>query len=191
MDMLTFLMKSPDLPDQACAASLASNWTPKHVQKGAAIVQQDAQDTHEYIILEGRAASCIYDRDGRAVCVGLYVGPCVVTPNIARTRDGTSLVTFEAITDVLIAHMDSSYLADLMIESTPVRDWANGVLRDELDRKADREWCLAALGGSDRLAWFRERYPGHEDVFVHTLIASYLGVTPVTLSRLRSSGRTT
>jgi CRP-like cAMP-binding protein len=191
MDLLTFLMKSPDLPDRACAARVASYWTPKHVQKGTAIAQQEAQDTHEYIILEGRVASRIYDADGRTVCVGLYVGPCVVTPNIARTRDGTSLVALEAITDVLIAQMESSDLKDLMIESIPLRDWANGVLRDELGRKADREWCLAALGGSDRLAWFRERYPGDEDVFVHTLIASFLGITPVTLSRLRSGDQNT
>jgi len=25
-------------------------------------------------------------------------------------------------------------------------------------RKLDREWCLAALGGADRLAWFRETF---------------------------------
>lgn len=190
MDLLTFLMQSPDLPDHASAAKLASNWTPKLVKKGARLVQQGQPDTKEVVILDGCAASRIYDAEGNAVCVGMYVGPCVVTPNIARTRDDSSLVSIEAMTDTLVAQMDSDVLTDLMIASEPVRDWANGVLREELSRKADREWCLAALGGSDRLAWFRERYPEYEGIFVHSLIASFLGITPVTFSRLRSSGKT-
>ena len=160
------------------------------MKKGAGFIQQGELETKELIILDGCAASRIYDTEGNAVCVGLYVGPYIVTPNIARTRGGMSLVSVEAMTDSLVAQMDSNALTDLMIASEPIRDWANRVLREELGRKADREWCLAALGGSDRLAWFRERYPRHEEIFVHSLIASFLGITPVTMSRLRSSGRT-
>lgn len=189
MDLLAFLMQSPALQDKAGAAQLASNWMPKLVKKGARIIQQGELETKELIILEGRAASCIYDPEGSAVCVGLYVGPCVVTPNIARTRDGLSLVSLEAMSDTIVAQMDSNMLTELMIASEPIRDWANDCLREELGRKADREWCLAALGGSDRLAWFRQGYPGYEEIFVHSMIASFLGITPVTLSRLRGSGR--
>lgn len=187
MDLLTFLMQSPAALEKANAARLASHWTPRLVKKGARIVQQGAQETSELILLEGCVAGRIYDSSGSAVCVGLYVGTCVATPNIARTRDGMSLVSLEAMTDAVVAQMDSKVLTDLMIASEPIRDWANGILREELGRKADREWCLAALGGSDRLAWFRETYPGYEDIFTHSLIASFLGMTPVTLSRLRSS----
>ncbi len=187
MDLLTFLMQSPDLRDKTCAARFASNWTPKLVKKGATIVEQGTPETRELIILQGQVASHIYSSQGSAICVGLHVGPCTLTPNIARTRDGMSLISVEAMTDSLVAQMDSNLLLDTMLASEPVRDWANGILRDELGRKADREWCLAALGGADRLAWFRDRYPGYEQTFTHTLIASFLGITPVTLSRLRHS----
>lgn len=190
MDVLTFLMQSADWPDKARAQRLASEWTPGLVAKGARLAQQGQPENREFIILDGCAASRIYDPDGNAACVGLYVGPCVVTPNIARTRDGMSLVSIEASTDTLVTQMESDVLTDLMIGSEPVRNWANGVLRAELARKSDREWCLAALGGADRLAWFRMRYPGYEQIFVHALIASFLAMTPVTLSRLRSNDPT-
>jgi hypothetical protein len=143
----------------------------------------------ERIILDGRAISQIADPDGRAVCVGFHAGPCVVTPNVARTRNGTSLVSIDVIADALVAQMDSRSLTELMLTSEPIREWANGILQQELARKADREWCLAALGGADRLAWFRKEFPRHEEIFGHYLIASFLGVTPVTLSRLRGAGR--
>ena len=182
-------MRSPDLSAKAHAEQLASNWSSNLVRKGANIIQQGEPETKEFIILEGCATSRIYDPEGRAVCVGLYVGPCIITPNIARARGGVSLVSLETTTDTLVAKMGSAALTDLMIASEPVRNWANGVLREELSQKADREWCLAALGGADRLAWFRERYPGHEEIFTHSLIASFLGMTPVTMSRLRNNCR--
>jgi CRP-like cAMP-binding protein len=191
MDLRTFLMRTPAFVEKAEAERFASNWTPKLVFKGACIISQGEQEDKEIILLEGCAASCINDRGGKTICVGLYIGPCIISPNIARTRNGQSLVSVDATTDVLMAQMDSNVLLDLMITSEPVRDWANGILREELARKADREWCLAALSGSDRLDWFRERFPRHEQTFVHTLIASYLGITPVTLSRLRSGAKIT
>ena len=139
------------------------------------------------MVLHGRAISQITDHEGRAVCVGLYAGPCFVTPHIARTRESVSLVSLEVTQDAVIADMDANILLDMMLRSQGMRDWANGILRAELARKTDREWCLAALGGADRLDWFRNRYPNHEALFSHGLIASFLGMTPVTLSRLRRS----
>lgn len=188
MDLRTFLTRSPALSDMECADDFASNWTRMRLQKGAHLTRQEQPETGEFILLEGRLTSRICDHDGKEVCVGFYVGPCVVTPNIARTREGVSLVSLAATTDSSLARIDTDLLSDLMIVSEPVRDWANGVLRDALSQKVDREWCLAALAGADRLNWFREAFPGYEDIFTHSLIASFLGITPVTLSRLRASG---
>ena len=73
-----------------------------------------------------------------------------------------------------------------MVENRAVQRWGDTVLRNELIRRADREWTLATLQGSDRLQQFRQSYQGLEDQIPHHYIASYLGMTTVTLSRLRS-----
>ncbi len=185
MELRTFLSQSPDLPDSDCAVAFASDWTRKSLDKGAHLSRQGQGETDEFILLEGCLVSSICDQDGKEVCVGFYVGPCVVTPNIARTRDGTSLVSIVATTDVSIARIKSDLLTERMISSEAVRNWANGILRNSLSQKADREWCLAALGGAERLNWFRETFPDYEDIFTHSMIASFLGITPVTMSRLR------
>jgi len=187
MDLRTFLAQSPDLSDMACAESFTSQWTGKRLHKGAQLTRQEQPDTDEFIVLDGCLASSICDQDGKEVCVGFYVGPCVVTPNIARTRGGVSLVSIGATTDASLVRINSDLLTKLMISSEPIRNWANSVLRDALGRKVEREWCLAALGGADRLNWFREAFPGYEDIFTHSLIASFLGITPVKMSRLRAS----
>ena len=191
MDLLTFLTCPPNALDKDTAHEFAAAWSVEYVEKGRRIATQGEPDLLERIILDGRATSQITDPEGRAVCVGFHVGPCVVTPYVARTKNGTSLVSLEVNADALVAQMDSRALTELMLASEAIREWANGILQQELARKADREWCLAALGGADRLAWFREDFPHHEGLFGHYLIASFLGVTPVTLSRLRGAERDT
>jgi len=189
MDLRTFLTQSSGLSNKACVNDFASDWKQKRLNKGAHLTQQEHPETNEFILLEGCLASSICDQEGREVCVGFYVGPCVVTPNIARTRDGVSLVSIVATTDASLARIDSDVLSNLMISSEPIRHWANDVLRDALSQKAEREWCLAALGGAERLNWFRQSFPGYEAIFTHSLIASFLGITPVTMSRLRASDK--
>ncbi|PRY26950.1 CRP-like cAMP-binding protein [Aliiruegeria haliotis] len=189
MDLRTFLKQSPDLSDMAFADEFASRWRSKRLHKGAYLSRQEQPETDEFILLEGCLASSICDQEGREVCVGFFMGPCVVTPNIARTRDGVSLVSIAATTDATLAWIDSELLSGLMLSSESIRNWANAVLQDALSKKAEREWCLAALGGAERLSWFRQSFPGYEDIFTHSLIASFLGVTPVTMSRLRAFDR--
>ncbi|WP_299921068.1 Crp/Fnr family transcriptional regulator [uncultured Pelagimonas sp.] len=179
-------MQSPDLSDGVCVEEFSSVWRRVRLNKGAHLTRQEEPETGEFVLLSGRLVSSICDQDGKEVCVGFFVGPCVVTPNIARTRDGLSLVSIVATTDVLLARIDSDQLTNWMVSSEPVRNWANGILREALSRKVDREWCLAALSGAERLAWFRQKFPDHENTFSHSLIASFLGVTPVTMSRLRT-----
>ena len=189
MDLLTFLTCPPNALDKDTSRQFAAAWSVEYVEKGRRIATQGEPDLLEHIILDGRATSQITDTEGRAVCVGFHAGPCVVAPNVARTRNGASLVSIDVNADALVAQMDSRALTELMLASEPIREWANGILQQELARKADREWCLAALGGADRLAWFRENFPRHEGLFGHYLIASFLGITPVTLSRLRGVRR--
>jgi len=186
MDLQMFLMQSPDLSDGVDAEEFLFNWSQLSLEKGAYLTQQEQSETNEFVLLSGCLASNICDKDGKEVCIGLYVGPCVITPNIARTRNGLSLVSIVATTDAVLARIDSDLLSKRMMSSEPIRNWANGILRDALSRKVDREWCLAALSGAERLTWFRREFPNYEDTFPHSLIASFLGVTPVTMSRLRA-----
>ena len=58
-----------------------------------------------------------------------------------------------------------------------------------LQQKADREYELLALDAHGRYEGFRARFPGLEARVKAIHIASYLGITPVHLSRLRRRER--
>jgi CRP-like cAMP-binding protein len=150
------------------------------------LATQGQPSAWEIALISGRAASLARDAEGRETCLGLYIAPCILPPNIARNRDGLALADIEMMGDGTIARVGEDTLVSLMLEDTEIREWANAIMRAELNRKVRREWALAVLPASERLEWFRGDFPGFEDLFPHRHIASFLGITPVTLSRVRS-----
>ena len=153
---------------------------------GSYMSSQGERDENEYLLLSGRARSVVTDAEGTEVNLNLYAAPMVITPNMARTSDGCSLVDIEILDDAVAATMPAAQLMDLMVNFESIREWGNNIMREELTRKVGREWCLAALSARQRLEWFRKVHPGYEALFAHFHIASYLGMTPVTLSRARN-----
>jgi hypothetical protein len=72
-----------------------------------------------------------------------------------------------------------------MVDNLEVRRFGNMVLLAELQKKVEKEISLASLTASERLQVFRKEYPGFENIVPHAAIATYLGITNVSLSRLR------
>jgi CRP-like cAMP-binding protein len=51
--------------------------------------------------------------------------------------------------------------------------------------KVEKEIGLASLTAKERLLSFRQQFPMFENLISHPDIASYLGITNISLSRLR------
>jgi len=180
--LLAGLASSAPLDDTA-AKRLASAFSLRRLPRGHMLCHQGAPDGSEYLLLTGRAKSTATDAEGREVCLGLHAGPEVLTPHMARMAGGESLVDITLLDDAEIAGLSADSLLQLMVEDAAIRDWGNAIMRAELTRKTGREWALAALDAAGRLRWLRQHYPANEAQFPHALIASFLGMTPVTFSR--------
>ena len=61
----------------------------------------------------------------------------------------------------------------------------NQLLTDALERNWEMKQVLAQCTALQRYQWFLEEYPGIIDRVNNKYIASFLGMTPVSLSRLR------
>ena len=72
-----------------------------------------------------------------------------------------------------------------MVNHMDTREFGNMVLKIELQNKVDKEIGHASLTARERLLKFREQFSLLENLVPHTTIASYLGITNISLSRLR------
>jgi CRP-like cAMP-binding protein len=152
------------------------------------IVKSGRLNTHEYIILDGICRSFVNSPEGDEITLSFYTSGSPVSPNITRVnRDGFSTVNIQALTNIEIAYFSSSKLMDFMRINREISEWGNRVLQNELFQKVEKELAQASMSAKDRLNHFRERFPRLENLIPHSYIASYLGITNVSLSRIRSN----
>jgi CRP-like cAMP-binding protein len=139
----------------------------------------------EYFVIDGLLRTCVLGPEGDEVTTGFFAAPGILCPSISRDTAGRSRIDCEALAPSRVAGFPYVALVALMQADVTIQRWGDHVLRNELLRRSEREWSLAALSGADRLSALRRRYPELETQVPHHVIASYLGMTPVTFSRLR------
>ena len=123
--------------------------------------------------------------EGEEVTISYFLEGSVLSPNKTRTANQISHLNFQALTKVTVASLNADKFEQLMINHPDIREFGNMVLQNELLTKVEKEIGLASLNAKERLILFREKYHFLENLISHVDIASYLGITNISLSRLR------
>lgn len=154
-------------------------------KKGDTFIKRNKRNIREYFLLEGICRSYLVDPNGDKITITFFMDNSILSPFTTRTQKEISLLNFEALTDIKLASFDAKEFEKLMINNIEIREFGNSVLRKELSQKVDKEIGLVSLAAKERLQKFREQFPMLENLVPHSVIASYLGITNVSLSRLR------
>jgi CRP-like cAMP-binding protein len=152
---------------------------------GKVFIVAGRSDSNEYVVLRGLVRAFSQAPDSRDLTLSFFPQGSVLTPRLARTKNGLSLFSCEALETGLVAAFDAAAFRQLMGEEEEIRTFANRVLEAELIRKTQKEISLATLPARERLLEMRSLFPGLENRVAHGHIASYLGITAISLSRLR------
>lgn len=155
--------------------------------KNAAIIREGAADHHEYFLLDGIAYCGSRDAEDAPVAFMFYLPQQVILPRIARVSGGTSTLSVETLTPCTVAKIAATSFRDFQQASLEIREFSYKVLESELLKRIRRERSLLTQTAQARLAEFRREFGALENLVPHTAIASYLGITPVSLSRLRGA----
>ena len=156
------------------------------IKKGEPISRVGQKNNLEYFVIEGICKSFLSTPEGENVTISFFMSNSIISPSSTRNQEGKSVINIQALTEVEIAAFDASEFEKLMIEDLEIRDFGNSVLRIELMAKVQKEIALASLKGKDRLLILRKVYPNIENLVPHSDIASFLGITTISLSRLRT-----
>ena len=154
-------------------------------EKGDVFIDRGKKNNKEYFVYEGVCRSFLLSPEGEEVTISYFIEGSVLSPNKTRTAKQISHLNFQALTKLTIASLNADKFEQLMINYIDIREFGNMVLQNELLSKVEKEIGLASLNARERLILFRKRYHFLENLFSHADIASYLGITNVSLSRLR------
>jgi CRP-like cAMP-binding protein len=124
--------------------------------------------------------------NGENVTTGFYIANIAVTPHSARTINGKSIFTLQALTQAKIAEIPVKVLNLLRFTNEEYRAFGQNVLEAEISNILSNDIAYRSLNAKDRLIMLRKMYPNIENLVPHNIIASYLGITNVSFSRLRS-----
>ena len=154
-------------------------------EKGDVFIDRGKKNNKEYFVYEGVCRSFLLNPEGEEVTISYFLEGGVLSPNKTRTANQISHLNFQALTKVTVASLNADKFEQLMINHIDIREFGNMVLQYELLAKIEKEIALASLNGRERLILFREKYHFLENLISHADIASYLGITNISLSRLR------
>jgi CRP-like cAMP-binding protein len=154
-------------------------------KKNKIFIYRNRSNENEYFVLSGICKSFISDKQGNEITLSFFTDNSVITPNNIRTTENISSMSFKALTDLKLATIDAIKFQYLMRNHNDIRNFAITVLQNDLIKKNEKEIELASLSAKERLIKFRRRYPNLENQIPHSDIASYLGITNISLSRLR------
>ncbi|SMO74356.1 Crp/Fnr family transcriptional regulator [Gracilimonas mengyeensis] len=97
-----------------------------------------------------------------------------------------NLIDIECLTDVTLLQCHYADFTALYDEHREVERMARIIAEQYFVNKETREIQLVTLDASERYRLFREHYPDMEQRIPQYHIASYLGITPTQLSRIRA-----
>lgn len=155
--------------------------------KGDIIISKNKRNNKEYFSLKGITKSYLINSSGKEITLSFFIDNSIFTPHTIRSSKNFSTHYFKALTNVELASINAIAFNKLMNEHMEIRNFANTVLQKELKSKVKKEISLASLSAKERLKEFRQEYQLLENLISHSDIASFLGITNVSLSRLRNS----
>ena len=160
----------------------------KTFARASTLLKPYQPDQSEYVLLSGIARTFLLNTEGVDITLYFFEDNTVLPPYVTRTENGKSLLYCEALTDCTFAKIDAKAFEGLMIENLEIREFGNSVLRQELLNKVQKEIKRASWTAKERLEQFRKDFSMLENRISHPMIASYLGIPTVYLSRLRKQG---
>ncbi len=159
----------------------------EQVQAGRDFIRLSENNKYEYFLIQGVVRSYLLSPEGDEITLSFYESCSILSPQVTRTHQSQSLLNFHALTDCELIKMEAAGFEKLIEVDLEIRNFANSVLRHELMQKVNKEIRLASWTARERLEQFRKDFHMLENIIPHPMIASYLGITNVSLSRLRKN----
>jgi signal-transduction protein with cAMP-binding, CBS, and nucleotidyltransferase domain len=160
----------------------------KEYIEGEIIEKENNTVLSEYVVLEGIVRAFIINSKGDDVTVNFYTKGRAVTPGLMRSKNNTALYNIQIISKTAsLLVFSKSGMEKGMQNFDDLGQFGQFVIMQDAIQRIERELFLLKSTGKGKLNWFRKRFPNLENEIQHYHIASFLGLTSTSLSRIRAT----
>lgn len=185
MDLYDFYTKILKIKNKEILKELVSLSKNKYYDKGKNIFKYDDEVTHTQFLVKGIIRGYFLDENGNEI-TDCFCTRCGSPTVIRYGSEIIPAVSLEALTECELISIPIEKIDELQHKYIEVSLLYNNLLLEAFAEHWEAKTTLYRYTAMERYKWFLSKYPGLIDQISNKYIASYLNITPVTLSRLRS-----
>lgn len=158
----------------------------RHFEKNEMLVREGEVENHVYFIIDGVTRSFFFKEDKEISFEFYFAGSFISSYSsfLNRTPSEHAIEAFTPITAFVIAYEDLA----MLIQQVPKAEQIRRIFTEELFKKSsDRVKDLISLSATERYVKLLNAYPQYVRNIPLKYLASYLNITPESLSRIRKS----
>lgn len=160
----------------------------RHLKKGQFVIHVGEKQSDIYFLDSGIFRGFFLDLNGKEItdCI-CYRRGTVAMSSYRMEPNKPSPMAIEVLEDCRFFCLPMSQILDMQRRYIEVSLLYNELLTLSLESNWKMKRILAQYTAIQRYEWFLDEYPGMIDQVNNRYIASFLGMTPVSLSRLRKT----
>lgn len=158
----------------------------KKLKKNTVYIAEDSPVLHEVFIKNGILRSYCLHEKGEEITTAFYTDSTVLPPLFTRNIKGYSTSYFQALEDSTIIEFNAIIFSELIKKYSWVKEFANKIVEKELLFLTKRQKYMISGTAKEKYKYFTQEYPKIETRISQIYVASFLGINPVSLSRLKN-----
>lgn len=158
-----------------------------HANKGEVILKMDEVCVHNFFVVKGCLRSYVFDKKGREHILQFAPDNWWISERISLLSGDPSTFYIDAIADTDYVRVPEEFLSRLGAMIPEAKAMIEKLKLNNFRAIRKRLVSLLSDTAEDRYLSFVETYPSLALRLPQKMIASYLGITPESLSRIRKT----
>lgn len=171
--------------DEAMWQDVKPLWRSVHLERGVYLIEEGQFPTRLGLVVEGVIRAFYQTVEGEEYNKTFFTEGMLVCALAGLIRETPSYINLQALEDTHLLVADYKALTQLYDRHHMLERFGRRAIEEEWVKKEHRELRLVLSSAEERYAYFREEHPSLENRIPQYHIASFLGITPVALSRIR------